>query len=245
MTLAYKALIIGEYIVHHYDMVDSTSTVCQQRLYQGMAKKVAIVADTQSIGRGRLGSTWQSMQGNLMTTIVLPLEEKQSIWADFSFIVALAVSDTISELTDGARAEIKWSNDVLVGGAKVAGVLLEAYEKTLCIGVGLNIVSAPVVGKYSTTCLSALGANVDKMQVLELLLQRIDVWRKAWDINGLNAILPSYKARLKGVGQPICMRTINDTYTGVFKGIDENGQAVLTMLDGSDRTFSAGEMSFE
>ena len=244
-TLPYKAFDIQGYVVHHYDIVDSTSTVCQKDLYQKSGYKMAIIANEQGAGRGRLGSTWQSMQGNLMTTVILPLKEDKSVWSDFSFITALAISDCVSMFIDNAKVEIKWPNDVLVNGAKISGVLLEAYEHTLCIGVGLNVLSAPIIGKYSTTCLISHGADVDKNTLLSLLLERIDVWYNAWKLSGLDGILPIYRARLRGVNKKITIRTLHETYDGVFKGVDATGQAVLEFADGDVKKFTAGEIIFE
>ena len=165
--------------------------------------------------------------------------------SDFSFITALAVSDCVSMFLDNTKVEIKWPNDVLVNGAKISGVLLEAYEHTLCIGVGINVLSAPIIGKYNTTCLSSLGADVDKNTLLNMLLERIDVWHNALKISGLEGILPIYRARLMGVDKKILIRTLQKNYCGVFKGVDDTGQAVLELTDGDVKKFTAGEISFE
>ena len=244
-TLPYKTLDIRGYVVHHYDMVDSTSIICQKDLYQKSGYKMAIIANDQEAGRGRLGSTWQSMRGNLMTTVILPLQEEKSVWSDFSFITALAVSDCVSMFLDNTKVEIKWPNDVLVNGAKISGVLLEAYEHTLCIGVGINVLSAPIIGKYNTTCLSSLGADVDKNTLLNILLERIDVWHNALKISGLEGILPIYRVRLMGVDKKILIRTLQENHCGVFKGVDDTGQAVLELTDGDVKKLTAGEISFE
>ena len=241
----YKTLDIQGYVVHHYDIVDSTSNICKKDLYQKSGYKMAIITNHQEAGRGRLGSTWQSMQGNLITTVILPLQEKKSVWSDFSFITALAVSDCVTMFLDNAKVEIKWPNDILVNGAKISGVLLEAYEHTLCIGVGINVISAPVIGKYSTTCLSSLGADVDKHTLLNMLLERIDIWHKTWKISGLDGILPIYRARLLGVNKQIVIRTQQENHFGVFKGVDHTGQAVLELNEGEVKKFTAGEISFE
>ncbi len=236
---------INGYIVHHYDEVNSTSTVCAQDMYQYSTDKIVIVTDLQTMGRGRLGSVWQSAVGNLMTTVVLPLKQKKIVWSDISFITALAISDCIRELTNDSNTQVKWSNDVLINGDKIAGVLLEAYENTLCIGIGINVMSAPVVSKYGTASLLGLGVSINKMQVLKMLLERLDVWMRVWEEQGFKAILSVYKSRLWGVGQKICIRTTQESYKGIFKGVDESGCAVLELADKSLKNFTAGEMSFE
>jgi BirA family biotin operon repressor/biotin-[acetyl-CoA-carboxylase] ligase len=130
---------------HWLEEVDSTNRVAEELAAQGCTQGTVVVARTQKAGRGRLGRTWTSPPGGLYLTAVLrPRGEERLGWIPLAG--GLAAAETLQELT-GTAAELKWPNDVLLGGLKVGGLLSEARSgqagTLVLLGLGLNLTTDP------------------------------------------------------------------------------------------------------
>ena len=117
----------------HHAEIDSTNSEARRLADAGDAGAVWIVADRQTAGRGRRGRVWQTQPGNLAATVLLRPEGNHV--AQLSFAAALAVSDMVSAFAPHAEIAVKWPNDVLAGGRKIAGILLEAGPGWLAVGM--------------------------------------------------------------------------------------------------------------
>ena len=167
------------YQLLHFETLDSTNEEAKRLAAQSVMQPHWILADTQSAGRGRRGRAWQSPKGNLMTTIYLPGRIETVKAGQLSFVAGLALADTVASLIgpDGA-VSIKWPNDVLVGGAKISGILLEsggasdAHLDWVCVGMGLNLAHFPDDTPYLATSIAAhTGHRPDNLAVLEVWLR--------------------------------------------------------------------------
>jgi BirA family biotin operon repressor/biotin-[acetyl-CoA-carboxylase] ligase len=159
-----------------HEVLDSTSSLVKQRAEDGAAEGLAIQALRQSAGRGRQGRGWDSPAGNLYLSVLLrpdvPLREAPQ----WSFVAAVALAETLNALLpEVATLKLKWPNDVLLQGAKAAGILVETGVATnnaldwICIGMGVNIATKPSLPDRPTACLAEyLGAP-----------RRRKPWRKA------------------------------------------------------------------
>lgn len=172
--------------------------------------------------------------------------------AQLSFVASLAIADTIAALLpEGARIEQKWPNDVLVGGAKITGILLESSGGAghsldwIVVGCGVNVAHVPEAAGLVATSLHREGAaDADVRQVLVLVLERLRSWRDTWMREGFSPIRKAWLARAQGLGGPVTVRLPGRELQGRFAGMDETGALLLDLPDGERRQVSAGEVYF-
>lgn len=175
--------------------------------------------------------------------------------AQRSFVAALALADALTQAT--ARPEaitLKWPNDVLLNGAKVAGILLETAGQggvmaPLAIGIGVNLAHAPDADAIEpgalkpTSVLSATGAQVDPESFLALLAPAFADWEQRLGTHGFGPLRRAFLDRAARLGEPITARTGTDTFTGTFSDIDATGALVLTTPQGR-RVVQAADIFF-
>src|ERR1700744_3471109 len=132
-----------QFTVWNHDRIGSTNDEARRLAKEGAPHGTVVHADEQTAGRGRMAHKWFSPPGNLYVSILLRTGEPAARTAELSFLAALAVADTAgARLPRQTRAMLKWPNDVLVSGAKIAGILLEQVDDATIMGIGLNVLEA-------------------------------------------------------------------------------------------------------
>ena len=202
----------------------------------------------QSGGRGRNGRIWISEPGNLFASLLLIDPAPPARAAELGFVTSLALALALRDILGGDPAlKIKWPNDILYDGAKLAGVLLESVALPhgfACVaGIGVNCGSHPDGTLYPATDLSAAaGRDIAPRLVLEALAramaQQLDVWLQG---PGFAAIRAGWLTLAAGLGSPIRVARTNETIEGVFETIDAMGRLVLRQLAG-ERLIDAGDV---
>lgn len=235
--------------VDFYEELDSTSAQARRRApHMGTREKSWIIARRQSAGYGRRARSWQSGDGEFTATLSFCSSAPLQKLGELSFVAALAVHDALINDVSSEVLQLKWPNDVLIGGAKVAGLLLEHLEVSsrarILIGIGINIEHSPRDTPYPATCLAAHAKTLPSPHAL---LARIDAafWPivAAWEKTGFGGVRREWLARAAGVGEPIRAVLPSESVDGVFETIDENGALVLR--SGSrTRIISAGDVFF-
>jgi BirA family transcriptional regulator, biotin operon repressor / biotin---[acetyl-CoA-carboxylase] ligase len=232
----------------HLDIASSTNV---EALARGQEDRLWVTAREQSAGRGRRGRTWSSPPGNLYASLVLadPAEPRRA--ADLCFVAALAVSDAVYAVAPRAAAAmaLKWPNDVLIDGAKLAGILVEGAHAgdhfSAVIGCGVNIASHPAGTPYPATHLAATDAvaNVDIFfaALSDAFAKRLELWQRG---AGFAAIRKAWLARAAGIGRHIVVRLPSGDIEGVFETLDSEGALILLEDCGRRRPVSAGEIFF-
>lgn len=215
--------------IFHYNNVTSTNDVAlaQSRTAEG---KFVIVADAQTAGRGRRGRVWQSLEGNLFFSAVLPYSIQQC--GALVMLCSLSILQTIQTLCATADVSLKWPNDVLLNGAKISGMLLEKGEKDyMIIGIGVNISQCPDNTQmlYPATSLADAGIQTDCETFLSLFLKIFD---KNITNNDSAAIRQQWLKHAKNLNKNIIVRQENGNIKGVFIGIDENANLLLNTEKG-------------
>jgi BirA family biotin operon repressor/biotin-[acetyl-CoA-carboxylase] ligase len=229
--------------------LDSTNQEARRLAEAGECGPLWILALRQSAGHGRRGRAWQTVQGNLAATLLLRPEAPQAVSGQLSFAAALATADMILHFAPQAAVAVKWPNDVLVGGAKIAGILLEggpakSGKDWLAIGIGVNLASHPEDTEFPATSLAHQGiAPPSPEQALTILAARFAHWYDGWMQDGFESLRAAWLARAKGVGAPIRARLPHETREGVFEGIDASG-ALLLNEGGRLSAIAAGEVFF-
>ena len=205
----------------------------------------------QRAGRGRRGRVWSSPPGNLYLSVILRPTCAARCVAQLSFVAALAVLDLVDARLPG-QARCKWPNDILVDGAKVAGILLESslgpggQVDWVVLGIGVNLASHPgIVGPIPSTSLIAAGAPpLEPAEALPLHLAALTRRRHAWETQGFEAVRDAWLARAYGLGGPVTVANGDKRLVGVFEGLDADGALVLAQADGSRLSIAAGDVLF-
>lgn len=228
------------------DGVGSTNEEALRRARAGERGPLWITARTQSAGRGRRGRSWVSEPGNLFATLLVtdPVQPERA--AQLSFVAALAVHDAIASLAPALhpRLALKWPNDVLCGGAKLAGILIEAEGTRplmVAIGIGVNCRHHPGDTEHPATDLAAEGAAVTAEALFEALSGTMASRMEQWQA-GFAAIRANWLARAAALGDEIAVRLGTRELAGRFETLDEAGRLVLRLADGRHETIAAGEV---
>jgi len=234
------------------DEVDNTNDYATGLAREGHGP-VWVMARRQLASRGRRGRPWIFEDGNFAASLMMWPQKPVSEFAQMSFVTALGLFEVIKEL-GGEALGLKWPNDVLLGGKKLSGVLLETVAhkgKTgLVIGVGVNLKHAPNRKSIEerainpTSFVAATGQTVDPADFLDLLAPRMETWRKTWDKEGFAPIREAWLARAIGLGTKITARLPNADHHGVFEDIDEHGSLVLRSTSGR-MVLPAADVYFE
>ncbi|MBM3153677.1 MAG: biotin--[acetyl-CoA-carboxylase] ligase [Chloroflexi bacterium] len=235
----------------YYDEIDSTNEQALNLMASGLEEFTLLVADQQTAGRGRLGRKWVTTPGSsLAFTVVLhPKEEERQVMGFFSFLGGLALCIAI-ETHCGARPQLKWPNDVLLGGKKTAGILAESsfQGETLAgtaLGIGVNLLegSVPPLEEvmFPATCVAEhcfyLPPREDFLaEVMRYLIQ----WRPRIMSR---EFLHEYQARLALTGQRVFLiPPSTEEIDGTLMGVDREGHLVLELDDGEVRAFPVGDV---
>jgi BirA family biotin operon repressor/biotin-[acetyl-CoA-carboxylase] ligase len=231
-----------------HDRVGSTNDEAKTLAEAGAPAGTLVWARAQTGGRGRRGRAWVSEPGNLFLSLVLRPECSAVAAAQIGFVASLAVGEACARFLPGdAKLTYKWPNDVLVGGRKIAGILLESQTGTgggvawLVVGIGVNLASSPADTEYPATSLAAAGAAAFSPEaVLEALAERFLAWHETWrGIGGFAAVRNAWLTRAQGLGGRIRVRLPGEELQGDFAGLDEDGVLLLDMISGRRRIAAA------
>ena len=234
------------YSLHRYDTVASTMDEARRIAAAGPRTPHVIWAGEQNAGRGRRGRGWVSPPGNLYLTLAIPVDQPPETVAQFSFLAGLALYDAVRQALAPASPTLtlKWPNDVLLDGAKVAGILLELTSDAdwVLIGTGVNIASAPDGMPYAVAHLNALDSALHPQTLLEHYVAALDGWRGLWLADGFAPVRRIWLDRAAGLGQPVSVALPGGVEKGVFTGLDETGALLLERPGGRVTTVHAGDV---
>jgi BirA family transcriptional regulator, biotin operon repressor / biotin---[acetyl-CoA-carboxylase] ligase len=203
-----------------------------------------LITDRQTAGRGRLGRAWQDGAGNFMGSTVVQAGAGDPPAHSLALLLALAVRAALIAAGVTAPLLIKWPNDLLCDGAKVAGILLERHGDQVVVGVGVNLVSAPDLPDRATTSLAVHGHALDRddfaRQLATALMDGLARWRGGdWP----GTILDQWLAAAHPIGTPLTLTEGPSAgLTGAFDGLERNGSLRLRARDGAVTIIHAGEV---
>jgi BirA family biotin operon repressor/biotin-[acetyl-CoA-carboxylase] ligase len=230
-----------------YDTLGSTNAEALALARAGERGPLWVTAKSQSAGRGRRGGQWVSPPGNLYATLLLVEPSPPEIAPQLSFVAALAVHDAVAACAPqlGPSLKVKWPNDLLLDGAKTAGILIEGGSEpafAVAIGIGVNCAAHPNDTAYPATDLVGTGALVTPDVLLvalaETMQRRLGQWNRG---QGFVAIRADWLKRAAGLGETLRVRLSERDLFGCFKGLDESGRLLLEQAGGVT-PITAGEV---
>lgn len=227
----------------------STSADLLARLAGGEAacEGLWLVADRQRSGRGRQGRSWLDAPGNFMGSTAVGLRPSDPAAPSLSFVAALATYEAVLRHVSAPRAlELKWPNDLLLGGAKLAGILLERSGNAAVVGIGVNLAAAPTLHDRPARHLAQLGPAPDRdgfaRELAASFEHELDRWRRL----GLEPLLARWLAAAHPVGTAMSVHGPGgERIAGSFAGLDGDGALRLRLADGSCRVIHAGDVAIE
>ncbi|UWR24142.1 biotin--[acetyl-CoA-carboxylase] ligase [Sulfitobacter sp. S190] len=220
------------------DSVDSTLSEAA-RIAPDLIQPTWIMAAEQTAARGRRGHAWATPRGNFAGTLIMPRPGGPETAALRSFVASLALWETCVALTGREDAfALKWPNDVLLRGGKLAGILLESIGPHLVIGIGVNLAHAPAAKDVETGALRPVslrgetGIDVTPEQFLDTLAIAFERVEAQMVTYGFGPIRTAWLARAARRGEMVTARTMRDETVGIFEDVDNAGNLILSTAKG-------------
>lgn len=259
---------IAGYRCAAFPEIGSTNAEALAAARRGDDGRIWFVTAHQTAGRGRRGRAWATPPGNLAASLLTVGRFDPGSAAALGFVAGLALDEALRAVApslavriaidgvepggggSGDRLRLKWPNDVLLDGAKLAGILLEGEALgdgrfAVAIGIGVNVVHAPPDLPYPATALRAFGSLADAPMLFSALS---DAWAGAeriWaDGKGFAVIRRLWLERAAGIGERVVVSLGGEVVAGLFETIDDAGRLVVQAADGSRRTIASGEVHF-
>jgi BirA family biotin operon repressor/biotin-[acetyl-CoA-carboxylase] ligase len=236
--------------IYLFHTIGSTNDEAKRLADSGAPEGLLVVAEEQTAGRGRTGRTWITPLGQALAISLilrpanLPLEQATRL----TMLAGLAVCQAVEQVC-ALHPQLKWPNDVLLSGKKVAGLLLETALRGdqldyAVLGLGLNVSFAPPAGTvdFPATSLQAeAGTEFDRQPLLRAILEQLEA---LYPLVGApnQALYQAWSARLAMVGQAIVVRTAEGDQTGRLAGVTPDGALLLTPASGQTLTLLAGDV---
>jgi BirA family transcriptional regulator, biotin operon repressor / biotin---[acetyl-CoA-carboxylase] ligase len=200
-------------------------------------------AEQQTGGRGRMGRSWASPPGNLYASTIVRLQPHDPAAPTLALVAAVALVDVVRAYTPCVEAVIKWPNDLLIGGAKIAGILLERAGDAVVVGIGVNLAHHPEGLDRPVTDLAAHGHQVDSAAFTQDLAEGFARWVARWRSEGIAPVRVAWLSAAHPLGTALVANLGDgDAVEGLFDGLTENGALRLRLADGAVRVIHAGDV---
>ena len=239
--------------IHVFDELDSTNLEAYRMAREGGEEGEVVVADRQLRGKGRLNRPWLSPPGvNLYVSIILrpPIAVRN---APLITLMAAIATAKAAKGISGLQPRIKWPNDLLINGKKVAGLLNELKSKAgevdfviLGIGINVNMTLEMIPEEMRPTVTSLreeLGYDISRVEFLSALLREVEGEYQAFLTGETERILRQWEELSQMVGTVVEMKSFHEVIRGRVKGIDSDGSLLLSAPDGSEKRVIAGDIS--
>lgn len=238
------------YNLLHFESMDSTNAEAIRLAKSGITGNLLIVAVEQTSGRGQRGRHWVSLKGNLHLSIMLESDKNLKQLSQLTFLTANVLADTIESFctTPEAKIELKWPNDVLVNGKKVAGILLESIKvdnnQYVIIGIGVNIKHAPIIENRLVASLKeVIEYNGNAEELMDRLVKHFDRCYLEWERDqDFSKIRTKWLTRAHDMNKIVTIDNGEGRISGLFRGIDEEGSIIIELASGQISKLNYGEI---
>ena len=237
--------------VLRFDSLPSTNTELARMASEGAVEGLAVLADEQTAGRGRLQRAWSSPKGaGLYFSTLLQPTIPPDQWPLITFMAALAVGDALSEACD-VNTDIKWPNDLLSGERKICGILAESVEtptgRAVIVGIGINLTAEAYpaeIASVATSVAEASGRAPERETLLAALLGALSRWYSLLhEVNGAQKIVAAWTSRSSyASGKAVQVANGEEVWQGITRGVESDGALRLETADGM-KLVRAGDVS--
>ncbi len=238
----------GWRIILHREL-PSTQEAARRLALEGTSERTIVLAERQTVGRGRVGRSWFSPLGGLYLSLILRPKLAPPEASRLPLLAGVAVARTIRK-TSGLEPNLKWPNDVLIGSRKVAGILCELGAETdrvnyVILGIGVNVNNdLPEELKGVATSLKReLGGEVPRADFIRLLLTELDSLYQELQEKGFEPIRRAWKELSSTLGSPVVVNSLGQVLEGEAIDVDEDGALLLRRFDGALVRVVAGDVS--
>jgi len=205
-----------------------------------------LLADRQLAGRGRQGRQWCDGVGNFMGSTIVRLSGREPVPHTLALAAGLALYETVlPRMTLPAQLELKWPNDLLLAGGKLAGILLEREGDAIIVGIGVNLAKAPLVAGRKIISLGQFGPPPDRDIFAADLAVAFDAEVSRWRTHGLDQLLARWQAAAHPEGTRLSVNSRDGLISGMFAGLAPDGALRLKLDDGGLRVIHAGDVALE
>jgi BirA family biotin operon repressor/biotin-[acetyl-CoA-carboxylase] ligase len=236
--------------LHCFPELDSTNTTAHEMAAAGAPDGTVVIADAQRRGRGRMGRSWASPAGkNLYMSVLLRCDLPVERLAQISLLAGVGVCETVREW---CAAEIKWPNDILVGGRKVVGILAEmegaGAPRPVVLGIGVNLNAElddfpDELRDKAGSLRMAVGAPLDRARFTGRLLNTLEARYEQWRRDGFAPIADAWHQLTPLVGQRIRVQEPGALVEGTVVGLADDGALRLRLADGREHRVVAGDVT--
>jgi BirA family biotin operon repressor/biotin-[acetyl-CoA-carboxylase] ligase len=227
-----------------HEVLPSTSDLCRSLAAEGEPDGLAVLARRQSQARGSRGRGWETPTGNLALSVLVRPALVPREAAQMSLLAGVAVAETVTSFLHAPSAlALKWPNDVLLDGAKLAGILTESHGTGavldwVVLGMGVNLAHAPDLPDRRT---AKLPVAPDAEAFAGALLERLGHWLDVLQADGFAPIRAAWRTHAQPIGSAMTLKLGGTEYAGGFAGLAHDGGLQLA-IDGTIKNFTAGEV---
>jgi BirA family transcriptional regulator, biotin operon repressor / biotin---[acetyl-CoA-carboxylase] ligase len=231
-----------------FDQIPSTSDLCVTLARAGEPEGLAVLAGRQTAGRGSRGREWASPPGNLYLSVLLRPAGDATEAGRWALLAGVALAEVLGRLLpDPATLRLKWPNDLMLRGRKLAGILIDTELRAdgrldwLVIGLGANLSRAPLVPDRLTARLADAGRAAAPESVANAVLEGLRHWHRQRLVEGFEAVRAAWMARAHPLGTRLTVRHAGALIGGTFAGLDADG-SLLLQTGGTLRRFATAEI---
>ena len=243
--------ILGRVEILYFETIDSTNRKARDLADGGAAEGTLVLSEAQTKGRGRKGRTWYSPpEGGIYISLILRPLISPAEAPKFTLLTAVALAEAIVSLT-GLSIDIKWPNDILINGKKLAGILTEMSTEMdavnyIVVGLGLNVNTPafPVeIGQIATSIRIETGESFPRVMIIQEYLKRYEDYYDIYQKTGFDAVINRWKDLSNIIGKKVEVEVIGKRFIGEALDIDGDGALVLKDDQGGIHRIVSGDIA--
>jgi len=242
-------------VIHHFHTVDSTNSTAYQLALSGAREGEMVISESQQKGRGRLGRHWFSPPSlNLYLSVILRPKIPPQQASLITLMAAVATADAIEKFS-GLLPSIKWPNDILLRGRKVAGLLNEIHSEMdrihfVILGIGVNVnmdekMFPKEIRSSATSLKDEMGQPISRKIFLSRLLEELERWYAIFLEEGDHAVLKAWRERAQIKGRSVKVTSFGEAMTGIAVDVDSDGALILETKNGERKRVVAGDVEYK